>query len=437
MPTAHNPQRATKVRILVIDPDPATRTALCDLVRRASGAEVVPAASAAAARATVDPSVCLVVAQLGLPDGGGPALWRELRDRRRGRDAIACVLVAADLDDETAVGAIAAGADVIEAPVRAAELSARIRRALVERTARAAGAARERRLTSRYRRLERRRAELEQLVHVDALTGVVNRRHVEELLDVELRRAQRDHAGMAVVIVDVDYFHEFNEAHGHIVGDQCLARIARALASELRRPSDVVGRYGGDEFLVLLPRTDAAGAGRVAERLRRAIVRAVIPHETRLGTVVTASLGIGVMAAGDALSAGELVALADDALLGAKRLGRNRCAGAAPTAAAATPAAGTWPEPVRVDPTLYDRIPDVLARKQHEIAALDASEPLRALGLAADLKRLGRELGFAEVVRLGARLERALRAGDRTAVSDLGAELRAYLARVPVIYLRA
>ncbi|HUS63024.1 MAG TPA: diguanylate cyclase [Kofleriaceae bacterium] len=425
------------MRVLVVDPDPASRAALSALVRGASDCEVVPVASAAAARAAFDPSVCLVVAQLGLPDGSGLTLWRALRDRRRARDAIACVLVAADIDEETAAGAIAAGADVVEAPVRAAELSARVRRALVDRSARAASAARERRLTDRYRRLERRRAELQQLVHVDALTGVVNRRHLEELLDVEIRRAQRERAGLAVVIVDVDHFHEFNETCGHIEGDRCLARIARALASELRRPSDVVARYGGDEFVVLLPRTDAAGAGLVAERLRRAIERAAIPHQTSLGTVVTASLGVGVMAAGDPLSAGALFALADAALLDAKRLGRNRWAGAAPTQVAATPAAGTWPEPVRVDPTLYDRIPDVLARKQREIAALDASPPLLALGLAADLKRLGRELGFAEVVRLGGRLERALRAGDRAAVSHLGAELRAYLARVPVIYLRA
>jgi diguanylate cyclase (GGDEF)-like protein len=438
--TKHSP-----LRILVVDPDTVARRRTCELVRGVADAVIEDVATADEALALALPGTAadlgLLVARVALPDATGLDLWRSVRDRCGRRGDVACVLIGDALGDDSAAAAIAAGADVVQAPVRAAELSARVRRALDDRSARATSATRQRRLSQRKRRLDRRRAELEQLVHVDGLTGVVNRRHLEQLVDLELRRAHRERADLAVIIVDVDYFHEYNEALGHLAGDDCLARIAGALASELRRPSDVVGRFGGDEFVVLLPRTDADGAARVAERLRAAIVRATIRHETSIGTVVTASLGVGVLSASGATSAGELLASADWSLLEAKRLGRNRFHGAeiAPPRAAPAPAPApgeAWPPPVRVDPTMYGKLPDALERKRAEIDALAADDP-RLLALASDLRRLGRELGFAVVARLGARLDRAVRAGDSRAVGRITSELRSYLERVPVIYLRA
>lgn len=427
----------------MVDPDIASRHRTCELVRSATDAAIDVAGTAAEALVALDGAagrdVCLVIARLALPDSTGLDLWHELQGRTRRHEQTACILVGAEIGDDAAAMAIAAGVDVLHAPLRATEVAVRVRRALVQRAERAASAARQRRLSNRLRRLQRRRLELEKLVHVDSLTGIVNRRHLEELLDIEIRRAHRERTDLAVIIIDVDFFHEFNEAHGHLEGDQCLVRIASAIAGELRRPSDVVGRYGGDEMVVLLPRTDAGGAARVAERVRRAIERAGIPHETSLGSVVTASLGVGVLAAGQGASAGELLATADWALLEAKRRGRNQfhAPDLEPPASPLPAPAGTWPLPVRVDPTLYDRVPEVLERKRDEVAALTATEPRRALALAADLKNLGRELGFTVVARLGARLDRAVRASDHEAVTRITAELRAYLERVPVIYLRA
>ena len=140
---------------------------------------------------------------------------------------------------------------------------------------------RERKLSDTIAVLQREKQDLERLVCVDALTGVANRRHTMELLAAEWKRCVREQRPLAIVMIDLDYFHAYNERYGHPGGDACLQRVADAMVRALRRPSDYLGRYGGEEFMAVLPNTDAVGAKIVAERLRAAVEALAIPTPAR------------------------------------------------------------------------------------------------------------------------------------------------------------
>lgn len=168
-----------------------------------------------------------------------------------------------------------------------------------------------------------RREGAEVVAKLDALTGLSNRRQLDETVK-QLWAKGEEISPLAVIMVDIDHFKLFNDRYGHIAGDTCLKRVAGAIVTELRNTDDLAVRYGGEEFLVLLPRTELSDGVRIAERIRRQIENLAIPHED-LGPrgVVTASLGViaGPLAAH---CFAELVAGADTALYAAKRNGRNQ-----------------------------------------------------------------------------------------------------------------
>lgn len=169
-----------------------------------------------------------------------------------------------------------------------------------------------------------RRESAEDVARRDALTGLANRRQLDEVVSSIWSSDLQQPSLIAVIMADIDYFKPFNDRYGHGAGDACLKRIAGAIASELRNEGDLAVRLGGEEFLLLLQTTDMSEAVRVAERVRRQIESIAIPHE-ELGPrgVVTTSLGV---ASGpvSAHSFTELLAGADAALYAAKRNGRNQ-----------------------------------------------------------------------------------------------------------------
>ncbi len=166
-----------------------------------------------------------------------------------------------------------------------------------------------------------RNAELEALARTDALTKLHNRRHVDEFFATELSRARRYGRPLSLALLDIDYFKAVNDQHGHEAGDQVLVELARRLQGRLRG-HDVAARWGGEEFCVILPDTDAEGARTVVARLFDA-VRAQ-PFETRAGSLpITVSVGVTSLHAEDS-SIDDLLRRADEALYRAKRTGRDR-----------------------------------------------------------------------------------------------------------------
>lgn len=168
--------------------------------------------------------------------------------------------------------------------------------------------------------------QLRALATQDFLTGTANRRHFVEVAQRERERARRSGAALSLCMLDVDHFKNVNDEHGHVVGDQVLTGIAQGAASALRS-SDILGRLGGEEFALLLPDTDLAGAVRVAERVREAIAARelqVEPNEQGVSAVVrvTVSLGVAELRSNEPFES--LLKRADRALYAAKDLGRNR-----------------------------------------------------------------------------------------------------------------
>lgn len=164
---------------------------------------------------------------------------------------------------------------------------------------------------------------LEQLATRDGLTGLANRRCFDETLHAEWARALRQRQPLSLLMVDVDNFKAYNDANGHLGGDECLKRVATAVASEMRA-NDLVARYGGEEFAVILPNQSLKGAASVAERIRTRVEQLQVPNRLAPGQHVTVSIGAATALASPENSASELVATADAALYRAKHMGRNR-----------------------------------------------------------------------------------------------------------------
>jgi diguanylate cyclase (GGDEF)-like protein/PAS domain S-box-containing protein len=174
---------------------------------------------------------------------------------------------------------------------------------------------------------ERKKAEeqLKLIASIDGLTGVANRRHFDNTLDLEWRRAMRSAKLLSLIMIDIDFFKNYNDLYGHLAGDSCLQKIAHTIRDSLRRAGNFVARYGGEEFTVILPDTKVEEACLFAESLREKIENLNIEHkDSKVGKNVTVSLGVSTTVPKKDSEYDELISLADKALYQAKQGGRNR-----------------------------------------------------------------------------------------------------------------
>jgi diguanylate cyclase (GGDEF)-like protein len=247
-----------------------------------------------------------------VPDGEGLAVLDAIK-RDVDLFGIAVIaVVAGELKLEPALALLRRGAhDVLRMPIEPAELVARVQSAARTKTL-------QEELTHQSRRLE-------SLIYGDELTGIFNRRFLLTQLGALVSGARRHERPLSVVMLDIDHFKSVNDEHGHAAGDAVLSAVAGVMRDRLRA-EDWVGRLGGEEFLALLPDDDAAGAATVAETLRAAIERLVVPYED-LDMRVTASVGWATLEPGEGPD--ELLRRVDDALYAAKHSGRNATRGAA------------------------------------------------------------------------------------------------------------
>lgn len=289
-------------RIVVVDDSPFTHRLVsvqlkkerCELSSFLDPAEAVDAILA-------DPPD-LVLLDLDMPGMSGEDVCRRLKDEP-GTAAVPIIFLTGNEDLDTKVRCFDLGAvDYIMKPFQGPELRARARAAL---------------RTKRFQDLLATRAQ------VDGLTGLWNRTHFDEALAKGVDAFRRYGRGCALIMTDIDHFKQCNDTYGHPFGDEVIVRVARLL-EEGMRGSDLVCRYGGEEFAVLLEETDLEGAYRFAERAREAIEATVLEHN-RQPVTITSSFGA---ACATMLEPGDpperLLELADQGLYAAKRAGRNR-----------------------------------------------------------------------------------------------------------------
>jgi diguanylate cyclase (GGDEF)-like protein len=179
------------------------------------------------------------------------------------------------------------------------------------------------RIASIQEELHGTKTKMELLAHQDTLTGAVNRRGFDKAMELEINHAQKEKSPLTLMMIDVDKFKPFNDHYGHQAGDECLKAVSKALHKAICRPSDIVTRYGGEEFAVILPNTTAKQAEVVGGRIVAEFKSLAFPHEySDTEAHVTVSGGIAEIEKGQ--TANELVKLADDGLYQAKENGRNQ-----------------------------------------------------------------------------------------------------------------
>jgi diguanylate cyclase (GGDEF)-like protein/PAS domain S-box-containing protein len=167
--------------------------------------------------------------------------------------------------------------------------------------------------------------ELETFSFKDGLTGIANRRKFDMALDLEWASARRNTQPLTLILLDVDFFKQYNDHYGHANGDECLKKLAQSLNQVATRPRDIVARFGGEEFVLLLPETDEIAGRQVAERCQRMVEKLNIPHDTSLaGKFVTVSMGVGTIDSFSETEPASLIVAVDKLMYAAKHNGRNR-----------------------------------------------------------------------------------------------------------------
>ncbi|OHV29490.1 MULTISPECIES: diguanylate cyclase [Pseudofrankia] len=198
----------------------------------------------------------------------------------------------------------------------------------------------EQKVAERTQQLAEANKRLEQLSITDPLTGLANRRRLEDVLGSHWERATDQSAPLAVAMIDIDHFKRYNDRYGHSAGDRCLQRVAACLTDTID-DTQLAARYGGEEFAIVMPNTDTGAAARLACRLRAAIMDLAEPNPSAREQVVTASIGVAAAVPGTGNSPADLVERADAALYRAKRAGRDRVEVAGPDRAPRVPPHGT------------------------------------------------------------------------------------------------
>ena len=295
-------------RILAIDDTPTNLLALGAVLGDEFALQI--ATSGAAGLALAGKSAPdLILLDVMMPEMDGFETCRRLKADPLTRDIPVIFVTALDSPEDETLGLEAGAVDFISKPLHSAVVRARVRTHLT---------------------LKHQADLLRSMSFVDGLTGAANRRQFDEALQREWRACLRTGTSLALAMIDIDHFKQFNDTYGHPAGDACLRAIAGILDGEVNRSHDLIARYGGEEFVCLLPDINRTDAQIKAEQLRQAVQSLNIPHAaSSTAPVVTISLGLALFIPTSELTPEQLVAAADAELYTAKRAGRNRLSCAA------------------------------------------------------------------------------------------------------------
>ncbi len=246
----------------------------------------------------------IILLDIMMPDMDGYEICRRLKSDAHTREIPVIFITALNSEADEEKGLAIGAADYITKPFRPAVVRLRVRNHL---------------------QLKLQRDRLEALTMTDGMTEIANRRRFDQHLEEEWRRCARTGIPLSAIMLDIDHFKTFNDNYGHTAGDECIRKVAQALAAIPTRAGDLVARYGGEEFACLLPGTDREGAITIAGRLLDAVNGLEIPHAwSNVTGNVSISAGVGVVIPSRDGEPGGLMKLADEMLYAAKNAGRNR-----------------------------------------------------------------------------------------------------------------
>jgi diguanylate cyclase (GGDEF)-like protein len=298
-----NVQRTTLLgdcTLLIIDDVPANIQVLAEALRNDYKVRVATSGAEGLALARQNPPD-LILLDVMMPNLDGFEVCRELKDDPITAQIPVIFISARNGFDDEEHGLDLGAVDYIAKPFHLPIVRARVRNHLL---------------------LKRRADLLEDLAHVDSLTGIANRRRFDETMGVELRRCLRSQIPLSLLLIDIDHFKQYNDHYGHGLGDLCLNRVANTLSENLGRAADLVARYGGEEFAVIIPGTDTLGARNIAERMRKAVYDQKIAHCD--GQFVSISIGAASLIPNGSTTSRQLIDAADKQLYAAKDAGRNQ-----------------------------------------------------------------------------------------------------------------
>ncbi len=304
------------MRILIAEDDRVARHILQTMLGK-WGYEVVSCSDGTEAWKVLqaEDSPQLAILDWMMPEMDGVQVCRELRQKKKKAYTYVLLLTARSQKEDVIEGIEAGADDYLTKPFDSQELQARLR-------------AGRRVLDLQAELLKAHEALLFQATH-DLLTGLWNREQILDMLRRELSRAKRQQGSVSVMMVDIDHFKQVNDSHGHMVGDRVLQEVSRRMHNVIR-PYDGIGRYGGEEFLVVLPGCNLSSSSAVAERLRVAVSREPIKSDGQT-LCVTCSLGVASNELKEGAAADWYIRAADAALYRAKSAGRNRIVLASPS----------------------------------------------------------------------------------------------------------
>jgi diguanylate cyclase (GGDEF)-like protein len=249
----------------------------------------------------------LILLDVMMPEIDGYEVCRTLKADRLLADVPIIFTTGLDDQEAEARGLSLGAIDYVTKPIQPVTLCARVRNHI---------------------ELKRLRDQLAELAVTDALTGLSNRRRLEQTLDAETARLARTSDWLSVILLDIDFFKLFNDTYGHPAGDRCIAMVAAALNRAVRRASDLTARYGGEEFACVLPGTDAEAAMKVAREIHVQVQSLGIPHTgSTVSSCVTVSLGVATARCLPGMAPDLWIANADRQLYLSKSGGRNRIVG--------------------------------------------------------------------------------------------------------------
>lgn len=302
--------RREEVKILVVDDSKLIRTLLRDILTKELKCEVDEAIDGKEARIKIeDNTYDLIILDIFLPDILGINLIDYFTSLKK--DWTPIIIITSAESKEFLKEALERGAtDYIKKPFDEIEITARVKAAL--------------RTKCLYNELKRANERLQEMAMMDELTRVYNRRYIMAILETEFKRCKRYKFPLSIIIGDIDHFKNINDTYGHLVGDEVLRACARLILENIRE-IDIAGRYGGEEFLIILPSTTLDGAVIVAERLRNKIKDTPLEVSDKFPPIsINMSFGICSYPEKNVETERDMLKLADEALYISKQRGRNQ-----------------------------------------------------------------------------------------------------------------